>query len=81
MLVQSVGDIIAPESQTLADFFALSEARLNDHGLTIDFRVNNPIDPICKIRASSFQNSISRSLRRRCRSWFGSRGRWMMWLM
>jgi len=33
----------------LADFFALSEARLNDHGLTIDFRVNNPIDPICKI--------------------------------
>jgi hypothetical protein len=49
MLVQSVGDIIAPESQTLADFFALSEARLNDHGLTIDFRVNNPIDPICKI--------------------------------
>lgn len=43
MLAQSVGDVIAPESQALADFFALSEARLNDHGLTIDYRVNEHI--------------------------------------
>jgi len=51
MLSQSVGDIIAPESQTLADFFALSEARLNDHGLTIDLRVNDS-EPFCAAQRS-----------------------------
>jgi len=51
MLSQSVGDIIAPESQTLADFFALSEARLNDHGLNIDFRVNDS-EPFCAAQRS-----------------------------
>jgi hypothetical protein len=41
MLIEQIGPIVAPESQILADFFVLSESRLNDHGLTIDFRVND----------------------------------------